>query len=141
MMVRIGKPLTGIQLTQYIKQSTWSIKPLITPGSKNEVPEEVIKKVVQLSGLSSDNNQVIDLFKDSLNIQLAFINSLYEGENNIIRDKTNNHLFRLIKSDHDESNMLTLTDIQQQIELLDTQVSEEKGEVGFSKNDFFTIKS
>lgn len=139
---KIGMPLTGAALKQFINKLTFSIKPLISPKGKNEVLDEVIRKMVKLSGLNSDNPQMMGEFKASLNVQLGFINSLYDDSVALGEGKnTNDRLFRLIKSDHDDKKPLTLKDIQEQIKTLDNQVDPVKGEVGFKKNGFFIVNN
>lgn len=136
---RVGKVIPKDQIKEFIGQSHWSIKKIINPNPEKIVSHQNLKKILKLSGLNENTTNAQSII-DSLNLQLSFIKSLYkEGEK--VSVSNNDKIFRLIKSDNVPEPPLTLKTLEEQVKNIDKLVDPNKGEIGFEKGDFFTIKS
>lgn len=128
---------TSKDIEKFLNNSTWSIKELLqqplTNTTTKEVSSDVVTKMLKLSGLS--DSQDIQNIRKSLNLQMMFINHLYDklGNNAEKKVNDNNCMFRLLASDHIPQRPLDLDTLMDEINKLEP--SEEKGEIGFGIKD------
>lgn len=83
--------------------------------------------MIFISGLDDDLH-----FKESLEKQLSVVNELSKGKGD------NNSVFRFLESDFRPVKM-NLAQIQKDIENLKPR--EDKGEIGFGRNDYYVVRS
>ncbi|CAI5759024.1 unnamed protein product [Candida verbasci] len=123
---------TKEDIDKLLNNPTWSVKELSSSkqNSNSEITHKTVAKMIKLSGF---NDEVTPELTKSLNLQMNFIEKLYDGEEEEVHKHSNNDsIFRLIASDHIPDKPLTLKQLQEEIKNL--KPSKEKGEIRDDKN-------
>lgn len=127
------KLLSSAEISELVHKSTWSVQDVIPKNTEAEVDPKVVKKMLKMSGFDTNISAEEERkWTRALQTQIGFINHLYES-NEITDKKTENsaEMFRLIASDHNPPEPLTLDALLQEVENL--RASNEKGENGFDR--------
>lgn len=138
---KIGSTLkTKEDIRNALNLPVWSLKELISSNEKDmksvEVSAKTINKVLKLSAF--DTNITAEQEKSlvsALSAQMVFIKHLYENDekSDSVVEENDTH-FRLIASDHNPGEPLTLKQLLAQIEELPEKVDPAKGETQGSFN-------
>lgn len=127
-------------LEKLINTPSWNVSEAIpNPDTiEEDITPELVLKLLKQSGLP--HNVSPDLFEkiqDALRTQVGFIDELYDpGMSHGERRANNNRMFRLLASDHQAPEPLTLKHLLKQVEQVKKQVDPEKGETGFNHEAF-----
>lgn len=111
--------LTKEEVEALLKSTHWSIESLTAsnqPGT-DAIKPKTLSKLLKLSGFQdSISKKREQTLIGSLKTQMGFINHLYDNPSDTA-DQTDEplHSFRLLVSDHQPGNPLTLNDIKEQI--------------------------
>lgn len=132
-LVRAGKILrqlkTSEEVADFLHKSTWSVHDVLPKANTNTVDSRVVRKMLKLSGLSSDISlEEEQRWVDALNTHIGFINHLRSDGNAKVE---NAKVFRLLASDFSPPEPLTLANLLEQVEQMGKEVDPEKGEDGF----------
>lgn len=132
------------ELKQLMATPTWSVADLIQTHKEtnDKIDDETVNKIMKLAALNTHllSESEKKVISDGLNAHMAFAKHLYDESVEVVeKEDSNDFHFRLLESDHKQSEPLTLSALKAQIEALKPDF--EKGEVGFKANKpFFTIK-
>ncbi|CAN3353400.1 glutamyl-tRNA(Gln) amidotransferase subunit F, mitochondrial [Diutina catenulata] len=138
------------EITEFLAKPKWSVTEAITAG-KSAIPpisDTTITKLITLSGLPpyAPNTLPFKEIKEALTSQMAFIAQLYQGPHDAAEcHGSNDGVFRLIASDFNKENQLTLASLKKCID--EVKPSSMKGELGFDISSLvqnkahFTVKT
>lgn len=99
--------------------------------STHEASVETCKNMLKISGLKSEiSDEDMARWVKALNRHVAFINHVNDSANEI-EDESETSVFRLLASDHQPPQPLTLKELLRQVEEVEKHVSDERGERGF----------
>lgn len=134
-----------------LNNPTWSVNELLEEEDY-EISPSTINKIMKLSGLNSsltEENKTV--LSKALQHQMVIIRRLYDEDEKEIKapHSGNEKVFRLIESDHNPTDALTLKKLLHDIEKLPESVDVAKGEKDFdirklhpkSDSRYFIIKS
>jgi hypothetical protein len=97
-----------------------------------EISNETVLKMLKLSGFRADVDATnVENIKKALKLQMGFISHLYDDNQVITKESSNDSMFRLIASDHIHGNSTTLKSLLREIDELPLKVDPEKAETGF----------
>ncbi|SGZ58636.1 CIC11C00000005320 [Sungouiella intermedia] len=128
------------ELAAFLRKPTWRVRDVIPVTSNNStVDARVVRKMLKLSGLNTDiTKEQEDQWIVALNKQVAFINHL-DDSCQTEPGSNGSEVFRLIASDHNPPEPLTLKKLLQEVEKVDQEMDVTKGEEGFSTSEFRTV--
>lgn len=138
---KIYAPLSNNkELKKLIDYRSWNVSEAIPDPNtiEEEITPELVQKLLKQSGISHNlSQQAFKKLEDSLRTQVGFIDELYEpGMSHGERCANNSSLFRVLASDHQPTEPLTLKDLLAEVEQVKKQVDPEKGEQGFNHEVF-----
>lgn len=94
---------------------------------EEDITPRLVEKLLQQSGL--DHNVTAEKYDElakSLRTQIGFINNLYsEHEHHGDKKENNSEVFRLLAADHHPSDPLTLLQLLEQVQRMETETAEE----------------
>lgn len=134
-----------------LNNPTWSVNELLEEEDY-EISPGTINKIIKLSGLKNhltEENKTV--LSKALQHQMVILRRLYDEDGHDIKATSggNEKVFRLIESDHNPTDVLTLEKLLEDIEKLPESVDAAKGERDFdirklhpdSESRYFMIKS
>ena len=121
---------------EIFRSSSWSVKELMSANdsviNETEISDETVLKMLKLSGFRADVDAAkVEAIKRALKLQMGFVSHLYDDNQVITKESSNDSMFRLLASDHIQQNPTTLESLLREIEELPLKVDPEKAETGF----------
>lgn len=128
------------ELDKLMNTPSWNVSDAIPdPDSiEEDITPETVQKLLKQSGLPhAFSDELFGKLEYALRTQIGFIDELYEpGMSHGERCANNNRMFRLLASDHQPPEPLTLKDLLAKVDQVTKQVDPEKGEEGINYEAF-----
>lgn len=134
---RKGKILPALknatEIGSYLRKPSWNVLDMIPSAdhTSQEINKETVQSMLQISGLEWQiSEKEMSRWIKTLNTHVAFINHVNDSVGEI-EEESESSVFRLLASDHQPPEPLTLQKLLQQVEEVEKHVSDERGERGF----------